>query len=156
MLNPGGLDTAIDILNSGWITGLLLVAGLIGLYIEFTAPGTGIGGLTAAICFALLFWSHFLGGTAGWLEVVLFLLGITFVAVELFLLPGTMVAGITGAADPRQPGPGHPGFPRARNAAADGNACRHAVDDLRVGPDVHDLCGDRRAGGWGLCRCSAG
>ena len=98
VLNPGGLDTAIDILNSGLITGVLLAVGLIGLYIEFTAPGTGIGGLMAAICFVLLFWSHFLGGTAGWLEVVLFLLGIAFVAVELFLLPGTMVAGVAGAA----------------------------------------------------------
>ena len=97
VLNPGGMDTAIDILNSGWVTGLLLVLGLIGLYIEFTAPGTGIGGLLAAACFALLFWSHLLGGTAGWLQVVLFLLGVGFIVVELFILPGTMVAGVAGA-----------------------------------------------------------
>ena len=96
VLNPGGVDTAIDILNSGWVTGLLLLLGLIGLYIEFTAPGTGIGGLLAAACFALLFWSHFLGGTAGWLQVVLFLLGVGFIMVELFILPGTMVAGVAG------------------------------------------------------------
>jgi membrane-bound serine protease (ClpP class) len=96
VVGPGSLDRAVEILNSIWITGLLLAIGLIGLYVEFTMPGTGIGGLVAAACFAVIFWSHFLGGTAGWLQVVLFLLGVAFVAVELFFLPGTMVAGLVG------------------------------------------------------------
>ena len=61
-------------------------------------PGHGVGGLVAAACFLLLFWSHFLGGTADWLEVLLFIVGLACIAVEIFLLPGTIVPGLTGAA----------------------------------------------------------
>jgi membrane-bound serine protease (ClpP class) len=96
VLQPSATDSAIDILNSWWVTGLMLVLGLVGLYVEFTMPGTAVGGLLAAVAFTLLFWSHFLGGTAGWLEVVLFLLGVAFMAVELFVVPGSVVAGLLG------------------------------------------------------------
>jgi membrane-bound serine protease (ClpP class) len=63
---------------------------------ELSAPGVGIGGLTAGLCFALFFWSRVLGGTAGWLEVLLFSAGIIFLAVELFVIPGFGITGITG------------------------------------------------------------
>ncbi|MGD0896239.1 MAG: NfeD family protein [Thermoguttaceae bacterium] len=96
VLQPGAIDTTIDVLNSWWMTGLLLVLGLVGLYLEFTMPGTAVGGLLAAAAFTILFWSHFLGGTAGWLEVVLFVLGVAFMAVELFVVPGSIVAGLSG------------------------------------------------------------
>ena len=97
VIQPTGVDKAVDIINSPWITGLLLVIGLVGLYLEFTAPGTALGGLLAGGCFAILFWSHFLSGTAGWGVAALFLVGVALLAVELFLTPGTMVAGLAGA-----------------------------------------------------------
>lgn len=96
VLAPTGVDTAITILNVPFITGLLLVVGLIALYVEFSAPGIGAGGIIAAMCFALFFWSKFLGGTAAWLEVVLFLLGVAFLLIEIFVTPGFGFAGITG------------------------------------------------------------
>jgi membrane-bound serine protease (ClpP class) len=78
------------------VTILLFAVGLIALYIELSAPGISVGGLIAGLCFALFFWSRFLGGTSGWLEVVLFLLGVLFLLIELFVLPGFGFAGITG------------------------------------------------------------
>ncbi|NUQ63558.1 MAG: peptidase, partial [Pirellulales bacterium] len=63
------VDTAVYELNRPLVTGLLFVVGLVALYIEFSAPGISIGGLTAGLCFTLFFWSRFMGGTAGWLEV---------------------------------------------------------------------------------------
>ena len=90
------LDTVVMILNSGIVTWLIFVIGLIALYVEFSAPGIGLGGLVAALCFALFFWSRFLGGTGGWLEVVLFLAGVGFLLVELLVLPGFGMAGILG------------------------------------------------------------
>jgi membrane-bound serine protease (ClpP class) len=98
VLEPTAVDIAVELLNSWLITGLLLIIGLTGLYMEAMAPGHGIGGLVAAACFLLLFWSHFLGGTADWLEVLLFILGVACIAVEVFLLPGTVVPGLVGAA----------------------------------------------------------
>lgn len=91
------LDITVEILNSWLVTALLIIVGLTGLYFEFMSPGHGIGALIGAACFLLLFWSHFLGGTGGWLSAVLFLLGLGCIAVEIFLLPGTVVPGLMGS-----------------------------------------------------------
>ncbi len=90
------VDTLVFILNSGFVTFLLLVIGMVALVIELGAPGLGVGGLTSMLCFGLFFWSRFLGGTAGWLEVTLFALGLAFIAAEMFVIPGFGVAGISG------------------------------------------------------------
>ncbi len=89
-------DTVAYILNYPIVTGLILVIGLVGLYFEMAAPGTMIGGLIACLCAALFFWSHFAGGTAGWMEVILFVAGLAFLATELFVIPGFGVAGFGG------------------------------------------------------------
>ena len=91
-----GLDTTVYVLNIGIITGLLIVIGLVALFVEVSSPGIGVGGLIAGLCFALFFWSRFLGGTAGWLEVVLFVFGVLFLLVEIFVLPGFGIAGLAG------------------------------------------------------------
>lgn len=91
------IDVAVALLTWWPITALLIIVGLTGLYVEFMAPGHGIGGLIGVACFVLLFWSHFLGGTAGWLSAILFLLGVACIGVELFLLPGTIVPGLAGS-----------------------------------------------------------
>ena len=93
-LRDNALDTAVDILNIPLVTGLLFVIGAIALWVELSAPGIGLGGLISGLCFTLFFWSRFLGGTAGWLEVILVLAGTAFLAVELFILPGFGIAGI--------------------------------------------------------------
>lgn len=90
------IDRTVFILNLWYVTGLLFVIGLVGILYECTAPGTCIGGLVGLLCFSLFFWSRFLGGTSGWLEVVLFLVGVVFLGVELFVLPGFGIAGVTG------------------------------------------------------------
>lgn len=96
VLQPTAVDTAVFFLNLPLVTGLLFVIGLVALYIELAAPGISIGGLIAVLCFALFFWSRFLGGTAEILEVVLFLAGVLFLAVEVFVFPGFGVSGLTG------------------------------------------------------------
>lgn len=85
-------------LNIPLIAGVLIVIGIIGLCSEFAAPGTAVGGIVAVTCFALFFWSHFMDGTSGWLEIILFVLGIALLAIELFILPGFGVCGVSGFA----------------------------------------------------------
>jgi membrane-bound serine protease (ClpP class) len=89
------VDSLIFTLNTGLATGLLLFLGLVGIYLELHIP-SGFFGICSAVCFGLFFWSRFLGGTAGWLEVVLFLLGAGCIAIEVFVLPGHMVFGVSG------------------------------------------------------------
>ncbi len=61
------VDGTVFFLNRPLVTGLLLLIGLIGLYIEFTVPGISVAGMVSLISFAIFFWSHALGGTsAGW------------------------------------------------------------------------------------------
>jgi membrane-bound serine protease (ClpP class) len=98
ILEPTAVDIAVEYLNWWLITGVLLIVGLTGLYVEAMAPGHGVGAAIAVTCFLLLFWSHFLGGTAGWLAVLLFVGGLGCISVELFILPGTILPGLAGAA----------------------------------------------------------
>ena len=89
-------DSFVHWLNQPFCTGLLILIGLLALYIEASAPGIGIGGLVAGFCAVLFFWSRFLSGTSGWLEVILFLAGLTFIALELFVIPGFGFPGLAG------------------------------------------------------------
>ncbi len=95
-METGVLDTTVVILNNPLVTGLLLIVGLGALLFELSAPGISIGGILSTLCFGAFFWSRFLGGTAGWLEVLLFLLGLAFIAMEIFVIPGFGIAGISG------------------------------------------------------------
>lgn len=90
------IDSMVFLLNTGVVTFLLIVIGLIALALELGAPGLGIGGLISLLCFSLFFWSRFLGGTSGWLEVTLFMVGLIFIGAELFVIPGFGVSGVGG------------------------------------------------------------
>lgn len=89
------VDAMVFILNSPAVTVLLLVLGVALIYLELHFM-TGLLGIGAALCFSLFFWSRFLGGTAGWLEVVLFLLGVGCLVLEFTVIPGFGVFGISG------------------------------------------------------------
>ena len=89
------VDTLVFALNQPTITVLLFVLGLSCLYLEFQFP-SGILGILSVVSFSMFFWSRFLGGTAGWLEVILFLLGMGCLAVEIFVIPGFGVFGVSG------------------------------------------------------------
>jgi membrane-bound serine protease (ClpP class) len=89
-------DTVVHLLNNPLITVLIIAIGLIALYVEFSSPGLGAGGLIAGLCMLLFFWSRYLGGTAGWLEILLFAAGMTFLMLEIFVIPGFGVSGGLG------------------------------------------------------------
>jgi membrane-bound ClpP family serine protease len=86
----------VEALSSPALAFLLLVIGFVGIYIELHTPGLGAGAFVAALAFMLFFWSNFLHGTAGWLEVLLFVGGIFFLLLEMLVLPGFGVFGLGG------------------------------------------------------------
>jgi membrane-bound ClpP family serine protease len=88
----------VEALSSPALAVLLLVIGFVGIYVELHTPGVGVGAFVAALAFMLFFWSNFLHGTAGWLEVLLFLGGVSFLLLELLVLPGFGVFGLGGGA----------------------------------------------------------
>ncbi len=96
LVEPGWAHVLIDALRSPGVSWLLLLIGGAALYAELQSPGIGVGGLIAALCFLLYFWSAHLGGTAGWLEVLLFVAGMVCLLLEIFVLPGVAVFGLAG------------------------------------------------------------
>ncbi len=96
LMEPSWADTLIEALASPGLAVLLLIVGFAALYAELQMPGIGLGGFIAALCFLLFFWSRFLGGTAGWLEVILFITGVSCLLLEIFVLPGFGVFGLGG------------------------------------------------------------
>jgi membrane-bound serine protease (ClpP class) len=89
------VDTLLVILNSGVGGFLLMTLGIICIYVELHVP-SGFFAILAAVFFSLFFWSRFLGGTAGTLELVLFILGLGLLALEIFVIPGFGVFGVSG------------------------------------------------------------
>ncbi len=96
VVEPGWADELLAALASPSLAWLLLLIGGAGLYIELKTPGVGFGGFVAMVAFIIYFWSQYLNGTAGWLEVMLFLAGVVCVLAEIFVLPGFGVLGLGG------------------------------------------------------------
>ena len=88
----------IEALASPEFAVLLMMAGFAGIYIELRTPGLGVGGFVATVALVLFFWSKYLHGTAGWLEVLLFVTGVAFLLLEVFVLPGFGIFGLGGGA----------------------------------------------------------
>lgn len=92
---PTWVDWLVFELNRQEITTALFLLGLMFAYMELHF-NVGLFGIGSGVCFTLFFWSRFLGGTADFLELALFVLGVACLAVELFVLPGFGVFGISG------------------------------------------------------------
>ena len=89
------VDNLVTVLNSGLAGFLLVVIGLICIYLELHMP-SGLFVIGAVTSFSLFFWSRFLGGSAGGLELILFILGMTLLGIEIFVIPGFGVFGVSG------------------------------------------------------------
>jgi membrane-bound serine protease (ClpP class) len=98
LVEPSWVDRLVQVLNSSAAGWALLALAAIGLYIEVHTPGLGAGGFTAGLCFLLFFWSHHLGGTADWLEILLFAAGVACILLEVLVLPGVGVFAFGGGA----------------------------------------------------------
>ena len=74
---------------------LIAMIGL-GAYVEFQSPGLGLPGLVAVMALAVFLGAPYLTGLANFWEIVIVLAGFALIMVEIFVLPGFGVAGITG------------------------------------------------------------
>lgn len=88
-------DLASAIGSWSW---LLLLAAAFFVVVAFHMPGLGAPELAAVACVALFLFHGYLTGLAEWTEILLVVTGLALVAVEIFLFPGTLVAGIAGGA----------------------------------------------------------
>ena len=90
------IETIQAVGSEPWFAPTLLFLAFFALMTELSSPGLGVPGFLASLAFMLFFWAAFLNGTAGWLEVILFLGGLLFIACELFVIPGFGIFGVGG------------------------------------------------------------
>jgi membrane-bound serine protease (ClpP class) len=96
------LDAVAAFLRAPIVNVILIMLGIAGLILELKMPGFGVPGIVSAICFVLFFWAHAFAGQSTWeftlLAILLFVLGVVMLGIEIFLLPGFGVTGISGIA----------------------------------------------------------
>ncbi len=91
------LDGLVDFLKDPWTSVVLVMLGITCLILELKMPGAGLPGIVSAVCFLLFFWSHSqVSGQIIWLAFLLFLLGLLLIGLEIFVIPGFGVTGISG------------------------------------------------------------
>ena len=93
---PDWLDDLAEFLRRPLTRFFLVLIGIACLILELKMPGLAGPGIVAAVCFVLFFWSH--SQTAGLdvLALLLFFLGLVLIALEVFVLPGFGIAGVSG------------------------------------------------------------
>jgi membrane-bound serine protease (ClpP class) len=89
-------DSIVILISSAAVQSILILLGLVAIFIEINTPGFGLPGTVALVAFLTLFGTNALMGTVGSLEIILFIVGLVLLSVEIFLLPGFGVAGISG------------------------------------------------------------
>ena len=75
---------------------ILLIIG--GLYFELQTPGIGFPLMASIVALILYLTPYYLNGLAENWEIFLFLIGMIFIVIEVFVIPGFGVAGIFGLA----------------------------------------------------------
>jgi membrane-bound serine protease (ClpP class) len=93
---PSGMDKMIGFLLSPVVQGILIMIMLGGIYFELQTPGVGFP-LAAAAAAALMYFAPlYLEGLAQNWELLVFLAGLVLIILEIFVIPGFGVAGISG------------------------------------------------------------
>ena len=85
-----------EFLGSPLVAPWLMLGAFFFLSTEMSAPGIGVPGFLGAICLLLFFWSQYFGGNAHWLEILMFVVGVVFILIEVFAIPGFGLFGIGG------------------------------------------------------------
>lgn len=90
------METLFQLIANPFVGALLISAAVIAIVAEIKAGASGLGVLVSFVALGLFFGASLAVGLAGWLEVLLLLLGAMLIAAEVFILPGFGVPGVVG------------------------------------------------------------
>lgn len=90
------LDKIINFFMKPFISGLLIMMIIGGIYFELQTPGVGFPLAIAILGVVLYFFPLYIGGLVEYWEIVVFAVGFILLALEIFVIPGFGVAGISG------------------------------------------------------------
>jgi membrane-bound ClpP family serine protease len=95
-LPPNWAEGLVRILISWPVRLALIAVFLICVFVEFVTGSTGAFSAGAIVSMAILIGAPYLAGLAQWWDLVLVFAGITLIAVEIFVIPGTGFTGFLG------------------------------------------------------------
>lgn len=92
----GLTDRIVGFFLNPFISGLLILVILAGIYFEVQAPGLGFAGAAALVAVILYLVPYYLNGLAENWEILALFAGLGLIGIELFVIPGFGVVGIAG------------------------------------------------------------
>lgn len=92
----GITEKIISLFLNPFVSGILVLVIIGGIYFELQTPGVGFPILASIVAAVLYFVPNYLNGLAENWEILLFMVGIVLIALEVFVIPGFGVAGVSG------------------------------------------------------------
>ena len=90
------LDKLIQFLLNPLLQSIFMMMIIGGIFVEIRTPGIGLPLVTAIVGALLYFAPGYLGHLVSYWEILLFVVGLLLIGLEIFVIPGFGVAGISG------------------------------------------------------------
>ena len=94
--HPTALERFIGFMVNPIVSGILIMLILGGIYFEMQSPGIGFALVVAFVAALLYFSPLYLEGLAANWEILMFVVGLILIALEIFVVPGFGITGISG------------------------------------------------------------
>ncbi len=95
-INQNWAEAVVRFLNNPIITSILIMIGFFGLLAEIKSPGWGVPGTAGLIALTLFFGTSYILQLASVIEILMFIIGVALILLEIFVIPGFGIAGISG------------------------------------------------------------
>ena len=92
----GVTEKIIAFFLNPFISGILILVIIGGIYFELQTPGVGFPIAAVVLALVLYLVPYYLNGLAESWEIIVFIIGIVLIAAEVLVIPGFGVAGISG------------------------------------------------------------
>jgi len=89
-------ETIISFFINPFISGILILIIIGGIYFELQTPGVGFPIIASIIALVLYLVPYYLNGLAENWEILAFIIGLVLIAIEVFVIPGFGIFGILG------------------------------------------------------------
>ena len=89
-------EAIISFFINPFISGILILIIIGGIYFELQTPGVGFPIIASIIALVLYLIPYYLNGLAENWEILAFIIGLILIAVEVFVIPGFGIFGILG------------------------------------------------------------
>ncbi len=92
----GTIEKIIAFALNPFISGLLILVIIGGIYFELQTPGIGFPLFAAVTALVLYLIPYYLNGLADYWEIIALFIGVILIIAEIFVIPGFGVAGVLG------------------------------------------------------------